>query len=220
MRKPRLPALLLLLWALLPACAPVTYQVQVNGYTDPALSAPILPGATCFVVESKEAKNPLLEREIKAKITKLLENRGHRLVPFEAADFYFFFSYGLGTERQVTVTMPDSYPGWGFGVGYGFPSAYAFIWPSLGLYPTQTQTYYDRWLLLNVVEGKHYRATGKFRAVWVGETRSTGTSSDVREVVNSLLLAAFEQFGKNTGKAVKVEINAQDPRLQELQGVR
>jgi hypothetical protein len=79
---------------------------------------------------------------------------------------------------------------------------------------------YDRWLLLNVVEGKHYRETGQFRTLWVGEVRSTGTSSDIREVINSLLLAAFDRFGQNTGKAVTVNINRSDPRLRRLEITR
>jgi hypothetical protein len=95
-----------------------------------------------------------------------------------------------------------------------------FLWPGFVTYAPYTETLYDRWLLLNVIAGKPYREKGQFQTVWVGETRSTGTSADLRVVVNSLLLAAFEQFGKNTGKAVGVEINSQDPRFKELETVR
>jgi hypothetical protein len=72
---------------------------------------------------------------------------------------------------------------------------------------------------LNVVEAKPYRETGQLRSVWVGEARSAGASSDLREVLNSLLIAAFEQLGRNTGKALPVTIKENDPRFTELERI-
>ena len=62
-----------------------------------------------------------------------------------------------------------------------------------------------------MVDGKYYREKGEFQTVWVGEARSTGTSTDMRVAINYLLLADFQQFGQNTGKAVGVEINERRP---------
>jgi hypothetical protein len=70
-----------------------------------------------------------------------------------------------------------------------------------------------------VVEGKYYRETGKSRTVWVGEARTTGTSPDLREVLSPLLIAAFEQFGKNTGRALSTRIKQNDPQVRELETV-
>ena len=81
----------------------------------------------------------------------------------------------------------------------------------MGYYPYTESTVYDRWLLINVVDGKYYREKGQWRTIRVGEARSTGASADLRTVINYLLLADFQQFGKNTGKAVTVEIKAQGP---------
>jgi hypothetical protein len=72
-------------------------------------------------------------------------------------------------------------------------------------------TLYDRWLLLTVVEGPAYRTQKISRPVWVGEARSAGISSDLRLVLNYLLVADFKEFGKNTGQAVTVEIEANNP---------
>jgi hypothetical protein len=71
-----------------------------------------------------------------------------------------------------------------------------------------------------VVEGKYDQKTGKSRTLLVGEARSTGISSDLREVLNPLLIAAFEQFGKNTSKAVPNNVSQMDPRFKELKGVQ
>ena len=205
--------IILLFGLSLTGCAPSAYSIKVNGYTD--LTAPTwLPaGSSFFVIDNREAKNPLLEKEIKDKINKLLEKYGYRVATQEQADYYLFFAYGLGQERSVTVAMPDYYPfGLGFGGGY---RSYFFVSPYVGYYP-YTETIYDRWLLINVVDGKYYREKGQWRAIWVGEARSAGASADLRTVINYLLLADFQQFGKNTGKAVTVEIEAQAPVVYGL----
>ena len=77
-------------------------------------------------------------------------------------------------------------------------------------------TLYDRWLLIKVVEGSAYRTQKTSPPVWVGEARSVGASSDLRLVLNYLLVADFKEFGKNTGKAVTVEIDANNPEVYSL----
>jgi hypothetical protein len=177
-----------------------TYEVQVNGYTDSA--APLLaPEASLFVIEDQKAQNSLLEKEVKERIDNLLVKHGYLLTTYDKAQFYLFFMYGLGTSKTVSVTGPIG-PGRGwseFGYSAYLPAAY-------GPYATDTLTLYDRWLRLTVVEGKYYRESGKSRTVWIGEARSTGTSSDIRGALSPLLIAAFEQFGKNTGKALPIKI--------------
>jgi hypothetical protein len=191
-----------------------TYQVQVNGYTDSA--APLLaPGASLFVIEDQKAQNLVLEKEVKGKIDNLLVKHGYPLAPYDKAQFYLFFTYGLETSGTVTVAGPIG-PGRGW-EGFGYS---AYLPARGGPYAFDTLTLYDRWLRLTVVEGKHYRETGKSRTVWVGEARSTGISSDLREVLSPLLIAAFEQFGKNTGRALPTRIIQNDPRVMGLEGVR
>jgi hypothetical protein len=202
-------------------CASVrTYHVQVNGYTEQFAAAPFSPGATFFVMEDQKAANPLLEKEVKAKLEQLLKQNGYLLVPYEQAQYLLRFAYGLGAPETVSVAVPDWSIGFGFGSGYWGPGAgYGFYWPGWGPYYTETQAIYNRWLRLTVVEGRQYHATGQATPVWVGEARSSGTSSDLREVLNPLLVAAFEQFGRNTRKAVPTRIKQNDPRVSELERV-
>jgi hypothetical protein len=216
--------LLGLLSVALIGCASRTYRVQVNGYTEEAGVAAFAVGASFFVVENQEAANPLLEKEVKVKLDRLLEKQGYLLAPYEQAEYFLLFAYGMGAPQTVSVAQPSWSIGVGFGTGYWGPGAgYGFYWPGWGGYPYYAETYafYDRWLRLTVVEGKQYRASGKkAQPLWVGEARSSGTSSDLREVLNPLLLAAFEQFGKNTRKAVPTTIKQNDPRLSELERVQ
>lgn len=209
---------LLILGLGLTGCA-ATYQVLVNGYVDPKAPAPFAPGAAFFVIGNKDAQNPLLEKEVKEKSARLLEKMGYRLTPFDKAEYYLLFAYGIGAGRPA-VTMPDY--SIGIGIGAGYPGYYGgrnyfFAAPWFSYYPAITERVYDRWLILSVIDAKHYREKGDFRTLWVGEARSTGTSSDLREMINYLLVAAFEQFGKDTKKAVGVDLERADPRVKDLE---
>ncbi len=194
------------------------YSVKVNGYTGPGATGEIKSGGTFFVMENKEAKNPLLEQEIREKITRLLEIRGYPVTTkFDKADYYLFFNYGMGEPRNVTVVTPDYGVGWGMGFGgprwgYGYPMTGGFVTYA----PSGVSTTYDRWLLINVVEGPAYRANKTASPVWVGEAKSLGASSDLRVVLNYLLVADFQEFGKNTGKAITVQIKENDPAVFSL----
>jgi|UniRef100_A0A7V6DQ59 hypothetical protein len=212
--------LLFLLCAAMFGCAPArVYHVQVNGYTESG--GPMLtPGASLFVVDDPKAQNPLLEKEVKAKIEALLSKKGYLLVPYDRADYFVLFTYGLGSPQTMSVTAPTWGVGLGFGSGYCGPGVgYGVYWPGCGPFYTETRALYDRWLRVSVVNGNYYRATGKSRPVWLGEAHSTGTSSDIREVINPLLVAAFEQLGVNTGKACPAAINHNDPRITDLERV-
>jgi hypothetical protein len=193
MQKPIRFLILLVIGLGFLGCSSVsTYTIKVNGYTDPGSPGLIKPGGSFCIMENQEAKNPLLEKEISGKITKLLEVRGYAVTTFEKADYYLFFAYGLGEPRSVSVTQ-DYYGGF-----------------------TYSANLYDRWLLIKVVEGPAYRTQKTSPPVWVGEARSVGTSSDLRSVLNYLLVANFKEFGKNTGQAVTVEIKADNPEVYSL----
>jgi hypothetical protein len=198
-----------------------TFTIKVNGYTDPGTPGLINPGGSFYIIENQEAKNPLLEKEIIGKITKLLEVRGYSVTTLEKADYCLSFAYGMGEPRSVSTTTPDYYGSIGWGGGYGWGGWGGWGGPAVAVgIPWGGSTYsanlYDRWLLIKVVEGRAYRTQKTSPPVWVGEARSLGTSSDLRQVLNYLLVADFKEFGKNTGKAVTLEIDANNPEAASL----
>jgi len=207
------------LW--LSGCGSVaTFTIKVNGYTDPSAPAPVRPGGSFCVIETQEAKNPLLEKEIKEKLNKLLLTQGYPVTTFEKADYYLFFGYGMGEPRSVSVATPDYFGSIGWGGGYGW-GGWGWGGPSVSVGmpwggSAGSATLYDRWLLIKVVEGPAYRNQKISHPVWVGEARSVGASSDLRLVLNYLLVADFKEFGKNTGKAVTVEIGEGSPEVYSL----
>lgn len=198
-----------------------TFTIKVNGYTDPGTPGLIKPGGSFCVIENQDAKNPLLDKEISGKITRLLETRGHGITSLEKADYCLMFAYGMGEPVSVNVTTPDYYGGfgWGWGGGYGGWGGWGGPAVSIGIPwggSTDSTALYDRRLLIKVVEGPAYRTQKTSPPVWVGEAHSVGTSSDLRLVLNYLLVADFKEFGKNTGKAVTVEIKADSPEVYSL----
>ncbi|MDP2046652.1 MAG: hypothetical protein Q8L00_10615, partial [Deltaproteobacteria bacterium] len=86
-----------------------TFTIKVNGYTDPGTTGQLKPGDSFCVIENQEAKNPLLEKEIKEKLNKLLLTHGYPTTTFEKADYFLFFAYGMGEPRSVITTAPDYY---------------------------------------------------------------------------------------------------------------
>jgi hypothetical protein len=196
-------------------CGPARYDVRVNGYTDPAAPAGIAPGGAFCIMENKDAKNPLLDKEVQEKIGRLLTKQNYRLVPYEKADYLLFFNYGLGGDRP-TVVLPDYYTSAGFGIGGGYwgRGSSVFLGGPFFSFPfgAEAVALYDRWLILKVVDAKTYREKGQQQTLWVGEARSTGSSTDLRTGLNYLLLAAFQKFGQNTGQAVSLTIS--QPEVQ------
>jgi hypothetical protein len=195
-------------------CAP-RYYVQVNGYGDPQVPGPFATGAPFHVMTNKDAPNPLLEKEVTEKSSRLLEKMGYRLTSFDQAEYYLLCAYGIGAGVPA-FTMPDYSFGFGIGPGY-YSRNYFFAAPFFTYYPLPTERVYDRWLIVSVIDAKRYREKGDFRTLWVGEARSIGTSSDLRETLNYLLVAAFDKFGKDTRKALAVELAPADPRLKDLE---
>jgi len=207
--------ILLTLGLFLSGCAePRKYQVQVTGYNPPgAVVLPPPPAAFC-VVTNREAKDPEMEKEFKAKIEKLLGIKGYIITAFEQADYYLVFAYGQGQGGAVTVPMPvygpRTYP---YAGGYYLPYGFA---PLPDYYAPGVQQLYDRWLVVNVIEGPRYRDKREFQRLWQGEARSTGFSPNLRATINFLLVTLFEDFGRSTGRGRVVEVSEEDFRAQEL----
>ena len=95
--------IILLLGFGLTGCA-TYYKIKVNGYTAPQTAEQLKPGGFFYVMEDKEAKNPLLEAEVKRKIARLLEERGYPVTTsFDNAEYRLGFwlgaRLGLGLWR-------------------------------------------------------------------------------------------------------------------------
>jgi len=208
---------LLLLLILLQGCA--SYTVRVDGFRNPDRPLMISPGTTVHVVEDKEAKNPLLDKEVARKIESMLKLKGFTISQFANPGYYILHGYGRGPERPVTRTMPESPPGGTATVTKTGPkgTSYSTVQlPGSTTYDPYTTSVTDKWLSLKVIDGKDYRDSGTTTDVWIGEASVTGEGMDLRDMINYLVVGIFDHFGENTGRKIPVNIPQDDPRVRAL----
>lgn len=198
-------------------CTPV-YLVQVNGFADPDHAGRLLPAARIDVVANVQAENPLLDREVKAKIEKILKGRGFVLSGPEKADYFCTFNYGLGiglTKIDV-IPVPHRPPSYTARVMMdgGAVETPTILLPGSTSYYPYARMEYDRWLKIIIsAAGSGGEAKGG-KTVWYGDVLSSGASRDLRTALSYMLIAAFEELGRDTQKGMVQEIRVDDERLR------
>ncbi len=195
-----------------------SYSVEINGYAASGQSLQIPEAASICVVTDGNAPNPILEKEVGVKIEKLLTEKGYN-VGRDKADYFLRFSYGIDAGRTVTEAIPihhpmfyDEYPFSGF-YGHGYTT-----------YMPYSEVIHTRWLVLKLFGGYPDEASKDAqpatptagKPLWIGEVTSAGTSSDLRELLNYMLVAAFEHFAEDTRRQIPTVISRDDERALRL----
>ncbi|MCG6537481.1 MAG: hypothetical protein L7F78_22895, partial [Syntrophales bacterium LBB04] len=93
---------------LLSGCA--FYDVKVNGFMDSSNYSKVKPGASITVVDDIKAVNSIQEKEVKAKIEKLLKLKGYKIGTFRDSDYFLLFGYGVGPGQTVSGSLPIIQP--------------------------------------------------------------------------------------------------------------
>jgi len=187
-------------------CAP-SYSVAVNGYSATVQIVHIPQGATITVVTDSNVPNPIMEKEVASKIRKLVAEKGYS-VEANQPDYYLLFDYGIDAGRTVTDMIPIHHP------GFYRPYPYSSVrWYGYTTYVPYSEVVHTRWLTLKLIEGKAYRNSKSAEPVWIGEVASAGISSDLREVIDYMLIAAFEHFAQDTQRQVTEIIPKNDERV-------
>ncbi|MFC1635250.1 DUF4136 domain-containing protein [Planctomycetota bacterium] len=190
-----------------------SYSVAVNGYSATGQVVRIPQAASISVVTDSNVPNPILEREVAAKIEKLLAEQGYATGADEP-DYYLLFDYGIDAGRTVTDVVPIHRPG--FYQPYPFSS---MRWYGYTTYMSHSEVIHTRWLALRLIDGKAYRISESAEPVWIGELASAGMSSDLREIINYMLIAAFEHFAEDTQRQITEIIPKNDERVWLLTGL-
>jgi Domain of unknown function (DUF4136) len=187
-----------------------SYSVAINGYSTTGQAVQIPQAASISVVTDGNAPNPILEKEVGMKIRKLLTEKGYS-VQAGKADYYLRFTYGIDTGRTITEAIPMQQP-----MFYGEYPFSDFYWYGSTTYVPYSEVIHTRWLVLKLFEGPAYRASKKATPVWIGEVTSAGTSTDLRDLLNYMLVVAFEHFGQDTGRQISTVIQGNDERVLQL----
>ena len=190
-----------------------SYTIHVNGFSE--LDQPIKEKASIYVAVDPNSQNPIFDKEIKAKIEMLLESHGYNPVSdVEQAGYRLAFHVGLDSHR-VTGYMPLYRPYMGFHDRY---------WGNYNLgytrYVPYFETFYDQWLVMKVFDAGRADASEAGKVVWIGEAVVGTDAADLRQVVNYLLVAGFEYFGKDTKRQMTLKIPPDDPGIIRISALR
>lgn len=195
----------LLLICLSTGCSRI--EVRVNGFTSTGIALQVPTHTSITVVEDPNAQNPIFEKEIAGKIQKLLSSKGYSVPSSEKTEYNLTFNYGIDSGRTIVGAMPVYHP-----VG----TAYTSYGVGYTTYMPYSHTFYTKWLILYLTDAKKFKETRKIEHVWIGEVISSGSSTDLRSVINYMLVAAFEHFGDNTKKQIRKIIPGDDERVKLL----
>lgn len=209
--------LLVTLIIMLTGCA---VNIRTTGFLDRSAGVSAPPkGAAFAVLENEQAVNPILDREIRFKIEKLLLRRGYRIAVEEQALYVLTFSYSLSPGLRLGTTtsynraqiqmvpVPD---------GKGGTTYISAMTPgTTTAVPTVTEIF-TKQLTLKVTESRSLRSGQKEKVIWIGDTFSVDASSDLRSDMDYLLTATFQHFGMDTGRQINVPVDKDNPDVGAL----
>lgn len=191
-------------------CVP-RYAINVTGYLDTEKPFSFTTSNTFSVVQNTEAENPLLEKEVSSKISKLLEDKGFPQASAEEADFHIVYWYLIEQGPLHTDSIPINQ-------SIFFYDPYIGTWSfnPVTTYQTYSVQHYTRSLSVRVIDAHKSRDSNQAEVIWAADTVSEGGSRDLREILNYLLVATFNYFGQDTGKQVRLKLTPKDPQVIQL----
>ncbi|TWT41012.1 hypothetical protein RAS1_37030 [Phycisphaerae bacterium RAS1] len=200
-------------------------ESRVTAYLSHELPFPVpTETSTVAVIAKTTPEEPLLEREVGRKIEALLRQRGYRINPVGEANHVLFAYFAIDSGNTVNGTYNAYVPG---------GTAYTNVYTSTGQWATATTrlpgrteqrsysyTFFTRYLGATLYDHKRFIASTAEKkddaVVWRATTTSAGSSSDLRSVIDYLLVATFEHFGSDTGKQVRETLGEADKRVKAL----
>lgn len=212
------PYLLAALAFLSAGCA-ARYAITTNGFLDASLAGGLPAGSSFAVVGNADAANPIFDREVGAKIERMLELRGYRLAPLAEAAYALRYGYDV-SGRIDTVTRPEFVHGppviqnvYVSGQRYTAVSSFDYV-----THVRESEAVYTARLFLRVLDAGPFRAAKEEKPVWIGDTIGESDNRDLRETVDYLLAATFRHFGRNTGRNLREKVTPADPDVRALRG--
>ncbi len=212
--------------------------MEVNAYLSRELAFPEPGLATIGVVVQIEPDEPLLAREIASKVGAILEEKGYAVGEAEEAEYVLLCAAGMD-PGETRVDYTPVYSGGGYYRTYyqrgrwrtrvvttHLPGYTTYVPYTYTVYPSGlSATLMKKDLIRGAPEGEAEAEEEAGRppdesladaTVWRCVTLSAGTTSDLRWIVNHMLLATFDRFGEDTSKQLRVAIPKDDERVTLL----
>ena len=213
---------LIVFLGLISGCA-TYYPVRVNDYLDMSQGVSSIPFGSSFCLledHTHSGKNPILQAEVNNKIMALLREKGYRIETNEKADYFLRFTYAISPGRSESEIRPEFVPGTTETVQTIRPSgkiSTAIVTtPGYTTYVPRRVTVYTSTLILEVLNAYSLRSDNKEKILWIGENSSASQNPDLRDTINYLLVAGFQNFGKNMTKSRMITIYEYDRRIKRV----
>ena len=175
-----------------------------------------LSGQTIHLVAyPEERKNTLEWKSYQTKFANAFLIAGFTLAPFESADYVAFISYGIGDGKTIkSLVSTPVYGQTGGGTtyhsgsvstsgSYGTYSGTSHTVPTYGIVGmstnTVTRTIYTRNIAIDIAERASLNTAQPVK-VYEGRLTSTGSCSQIPEVIDELIEAMFRKFPDGAGK--------------------
>ncbi|MEX2530922.1 MAG: hypothetical protein WD960_09120 [Gemmatimonadota bacterium] len=182
-------------------CAPATFDLGVDALTGRAGAD--LRTLTIGVVPNDARGSERLAPEVGEKIERLLESNGYTVVSPDSADVLILNGFGRGSSSEGLrgVLLPHG--------------------NMLGTFPASAGRDLP-WLMLAIARATDIAGPEAqpqdVTWLWIAEVTSTGRSGEFHDIIDYMLIAAFEHFGRQTGRGAVVRLTVEDGRVAELRG--
>lgn len=203
-------------------CAQI--DVTLTAYRAQDQPMPAAAGVTVGVAAETEPPEPLLEREIERKLSLLMRERGFTLAPLDEADYvlsaFAAIDAGRPVVRSYEAYAPPQVVTRSVYTHYGRRAYVRTYYPMHSYARSYTVTVFTHALELNFVDNQRFLkaepATRDEAILWRASATTRADSSDLRRMVDPLLVAALAQFGQDTGRQIEVHVKTGDERLEAL----
>ncbi len=179
------------------------YDVSVNGYAKEGQI--ILDKTNIFVyTNDDDVVDEELLRDFENKIKKAIINKGYIAADSNAnAEFLLFFDYRVDSINFITPSENE----------YDLNiSAGAFESVST----KNASPMFSRRLQLKLFDTADIPSTKTAKPIWVGDIISMGNRSDIRDIMDALIVAGIAHLGENTDSQKSFKISLKDKRIEVL----
>ncbi len=203
--------------------------MSVNAYLSKSLAfPPDGEGARLGLLVETSPSEPLLENEIRDKVAAILDTKGYKTADPDAAELLLVCTATIDAgATEVDYAPVTSSGGWYRSYATDSCGRAAVITtyvPGETTYVPYEYTVYTKGLAVSLLKKDLMQPPSDDRrpenyahaTIWRCVVLSASGSTDLRWIVNHMLLAAFDRFGDDTGREKHVAIAMNDERVRAL----
>ena len=192
--------MLIIMLMLLNACA-ASYDVSVIGFSKEKQI--VLDNQRIFVYTNDDVIDELLS-DFENKIKKAIISEGYISADNNSnAEFLLFFDYRVDSVGFITPSKNDYDLSISAG---GFESVST----------KNASPMFNRRLQLKLFDAPYVLSKKTPEPIWVGDIISMGSHSDIRDIMDALIVAGIAHLGENTENQKSYKISLKDERIEAL----